>query len=91
MFRNGILSITIAVLESVRMAILKGRSRPDSMGWTPPPLNGIQVPDWECYPPVKREKESTMNKPGCIGIDLTKNVFQLHVGIGTGRSYGAGG
>jgi hypothetical protein len=18
------------------------------MGWTPPPLNGIQVPDWKC-------------------------------------------
>jgi transposase len=22
--------------------------RPNSMGWTPPPLNGIEVPDWKC-------------------------------------------
>jgi transposase len=48
------------------------------MGWTPPPLNGIQVPDWKCYPPVTREKESTMNKLSRVGIDLAKNVFQIH-------------
>jgi hypothetical protein len=48
------------------------------MGWTPSPINGIQVPDWKCYPPVNREKESTMNKLSRVGIDLAKNVFQLH-------------
>jgi hypothetical protein len=49
-----------------------------SMGRTPPPLNGIQVPDWKCYPPVNREKASTMNKLGRVDIVLAKNVFQLH-------------
>ena len=48
------------------------------MGWTPPPLNGIQVPDWKCYLPVTSEKESTMNKLSRVGIDLAKNIFQLH-------------
>jgi hypothetical protein len=47
------------------------------MGWTPPHLIGIEVPDWECYPPVKREKESTM-KLIRVGVDLAKNVFQVH-------------
>jgi hypothetical protein len=55
-----------------------GNFWPNPMGWTPPPLNGIQVPDWNCYPPVTREKQSTMNKPGRVGIDLAKNIFQLH-------------
>jgi len=48
------------------------------MGWTPPPLNGIYVPDWSCYQPVNKKKESTMNKLSRIGIDLAKNIFQLH-------------
>ena len=30
--------------------------RPKAMGWTPPHLNGIEVPDWECHQPVAREK-----------------------------------
>src|SRR5271157_362343 len=33
--------------------------RREPMGWTPPHLNGIDVPDWKCHPPVDREKEST--------------------------------
>lgn len=35
------------------------------------------VPDWECYPAVTTEKESTMNSLGRAGIDLAKNVFRL--------------
>ena len=31
-------------------------NRPEAMGWTPPHLNGIEVPDWECHQPVAREK-----------------------------------
>ena len=42
--------------------VITGENAASSMGWTPPLLNGIQVPDWECYTPVNREKESTMNK-----------------------------
>ena len=26
-----------------------------AMGWTPPHLNGIEVPDWKCHPRVNRE------------------------------------
>ena len=47
------------------------------MGWTPAPLNGIKVPDWMCLPPVTEEKESTM-KLLRVGVDLAKNVIELH-------------
>src|SRR5512137_891653 len=47
------------------------------MGWTPPHLVGIDVPDWKCRPPVDREKESSM-KLIRVGVDLAKNVFQVH-------------
>jgi hypothetical protein len=47
------------------------------MGWTPPHLNGIDVPDWKCQPPVSREKESTM-KLIRVRVDLAKSVFQVH-------------
>ena len=41
------------------------------------PLIGIEVPDWKCHPPVNREKESAM-KLIRVGVDLAKNVFQVH-------------
>jgi transposase len=47
------------------------------MGWTPPPANGIDVPEWECHRPVDPEGASTM-KITTVGIDLAKNVFQVH-------------
>jgi hypothetical protein len=40
-----------------------------AMGWTPPLLNGIYVPNWSCYQPVNKKKESTMNKLNRVGID----------------------
>jgi hypothetical protein len=39
--------------------------------------NGINVPEWKSYPPVKRGKESKM-KIIRVDIDLAKNVFQVH-------------
>ena len=51
---------------------------PKVMGWTPPPLNGIQVPDWKHYCLVTKEKAPTINKLGRVGIGLAKNVSQLH-------------
>jgi len=47
------------------------------MGWTPPHLIGINVPDWKYQPPVNSEKGSTM-KLIRVGVDLAKNVFQVH-------------
>jgi transposase len=47
------------------------------MGWTPPHLLGIKVPDWSFEKPVTRKKESTM-KITRVGVDLAKNVFQVH-------------
>ena len=61
---------------------LDDRQGSKAMGWTPPHLNGIEVPDWKCHPPVNREKESTM-KLIRVGVDLAKNVFQVH---GVGRN-----
>lgn len=47
------------------------------MGWTPPHLIGIEVPDWTRFPPVNGEKKSAM-KLIRVGVDLAKNVFQVH-------------
>ena len=47
------------------------------MGWTPPHLNGIDVPDWDLVFPVNSEKESEM-KISRVGVDLAKNVFQVY-------------
>src|SRR5215831_15382143 len=47
------------------------------MGWTPSSARGIDVPDWKCHPPVNAEKESAM-KLIRVGVDLAKNVFQVH-------------
>jgi hypothetical protein len=47
------------------------------MGWTPPHLNGIYVPNWKFHQPVKRKEKSTM-KIIRVGVDLAKNVFQVH-------------
>ena len=38
---------------------------------------GIYVPDWSSCSQSQEKKESTMNISR-IGIDLAKNVFQLH-------------
>lgn len=40
-------------------------------------LYGIDVPEWECQNPSTRKKESEM-KVTRIGIDLAKQVFQVH-------------
>src|SRR5450631_2870406 len=42
-----------------------------------PTLNGIDVPKWKCQPPLKRMGASVM-KITTVGIDLAKNVFQMH-------------
>jgi transposase len=47
------------------------------MGWTPPSCNGIKVPWWNEFNPLKRKGASTM-KITTVGVDLAKNVFQVH-------------
>src|SRR5215210_5883105 len=47
------------------------------MGWTPPPDDGIDVPEWKCHRPLEPEGASTMQLT-TIGLDLAKNVFQVH-------------
>ena len=47
------------------------------MGWTPPPDNGINVPKWKCHQPLEPEGASAMQIT-TVGIDLAKNVFQVH-------------
>src|SRR5499427_2807477 len=47
------------------------------MGWTPPHLIGIKVPDWKCHRPVNGEKGSAM-KLMRVGVDLAKSVFYVH-------------
>ena len=48
------------------------------MEWTPPSRSGIEVPKWKsCIDHLNREEASEM-KITTVGIDLAKNVFQVH-------------
>ncbi len=47
------------------------------MGWTPPPSNGIEVPEWKCHRPLEPKGASTMQITKVV-IDLAKNVIQTH-------------
>jgi len=49
----------------------------ESYGMDAPTLIGIDVPKWKCWLPLNRMGASTM-KITAIGIDLAKNVFQVH-------------
>jgi hypothetical protein len=42
-----------------------------------PTRSGINVPKWKCHQPLEPRGASTM-KISTVGIDLAKNVFQLH-------------
>lgn len=47
------------------------------MGWTPPPDHGIDVPEWRCHRPLE-SKGAPILEIRTIGLDLAKNVFQVH-------------
>ena len=47
------------------------------MGWTPLPDNGIDAPKWKGHQPLRSKGASTM-EIATAGIDLAKNVFQVH-------------
>ena len=42
-----------------------------------PTFDGIDVPEWKCQQPLEPEGAPTMQIT-TIGIDLAKNVFQIH-------------
>jgi transposase len=50
---------------------------PQSNGMDAPALDGIDVPKWKCKLPLNRMGASAM-KITTVGIDLAKNVFQVH-------------
>jgi transposase len=50
---------------------------PVSYGMDAPTLNGINVPKWKCWLPLQRMGASAM-KITTVGVDLAKNVFQVH-------------
>src|SRR5664279_3921860 len=48
------------------------------MGWTPPNKTASSVPEWEVLDqPLRMTEASTMNIT-VMGIDLAKNVLQVH-------------
>ena len=49
-------------------------SRPGKMGWTAP--DGISVPDWWML--IRPDKGAVHGEISMIGLDLAKNVFQVH-------------
>ena len=59
-----------------------------SRQWGPPTAlshSGIDVPEWKCHQPLTK-RASTL-KATTVGIDLAKNVFQVHAvdGAWSGR------
>ena len=44
------------------------------MGWTPPPDDGIDVPEWKCHRPLEPEGASTMQLT-TIGLTWSNDVF----------------
>jgi hypothetical protein len=42
-----------------------------------PTRNGIRVPQWKCHQPLE-PKEVSIKKITAVGIDLAKNLFQVH-------------
>ena len=75
----GLTSIESGAVEVATCICSRGSPMPCpiSNGMDPSSPNGIEVPDWKCHPPVNREKESVM-KLIRVGVDLAKNVFQVH-------------
>ena len=50
-----------------------------------PTRNGIEVPKWKCLQPLEPEGASAM-KITTVGIDLAKNLFQVHAVDTEGRA-----
>ena len=50
-----------------------------------PTRNGIEVPKWKCLQPLEPEGASAM-KTTTVGIDLAKNLFQVHAVDERGRA-----
>src|SRR5688500_10801482 len=50
-----------------------------------PTRNGIEVPKWKCLQPLEPEGASAM-KITTVGIDLAKNLFQVHAVDGRDRA-----
>ena len=48
-----------------------------AMGWTPPHPIGINVPDWKCRL-TSRWRGGVSMKLIRVGVDLAKDVFQVH-------------
>ena len=48
-----------------------------SNGMDAPTRTGIRVPQWKCHQPLEPKGASTM-KITTVGIDLAKDVFQVH-------------
>ena len=54
---------------------LRNRSKP---GWNPWSPHGIEVPNWGCVNNHTRDRGTTMNDVTTYGLDLAKQVFQVH-------------
>ena len=57
---------------------------PKAMGWTPPHLSASKCQTESVSNAVNGKKESTM-KINRVGVDLAKNVFQVHGVDGRGK------
>jgi hypothetical protein len=68
-----------AALEALALCSVSRRQRRISVsnGWTPPPDDGIDVPERKCHQPLKPEGASTMQIT-TVCLDLGKNVLQVH-------------
>lgn len=56
-----------------------------SNGMDAPTADGIDVPEWQCHQPLEPEGASAMQIT-TVGLDLAKNVFQVHGANGLGKA-----
>jgi transposase len=48
------------------------------MGWTPPDQTASSVPEWKVFDQLQRMTEASTMNITVMGIDLAKNVLQVH-------------
>jgi hypothetical protein len=55
------------------------------MVWLPPSQTASRCAKFVSVRAHRAEREATMDKNTMIGVDLAKNIFQLHIATTTGK------
>src|SRR4030095_11652519 len=63
--------------NTIKIVRATGAFGSEAMGWTPPPVTASMCQSGSVKQPLKTDRSAQM-KITTVGIDLAKNVFQLH-------------